>query len=246
MHIHYAIGDVHGRDDLLEKLLALITADRKMRHPTAPATLVYLGDYIDRGWCSREVIDRIRRGVPDFETIALKGNHEHMMMACLETVDSEVWEMWLGNGGEETAASFGLKIQVEDDCDPAALAKALGADRMKWLDTLKLYHRTNEYLFVHAGIVPGRPLAEQQEKDLIWIRRAFLDSDVDHGCIVVHGHTPTEEPELKANRIGVDTGPTWYGNLTAAVLGEPEGPRFLAVSGTSGAGPRPDHVTSPE
>jgi serine/threonine protein phosphatase 1 len=242
MHIHYAIGDVHGRDDLLEMLLARIAADRQWRHPDSPATLVYLGDYIDRGWCSREVIDRIRRDTPGFETIALKGNHEAMMLACLDTADPDVWEMWLGNGGEETAASFGLKMRVDDDCDPVALAKALGADRMTWLDALKLYHRTNEYLFVHAGIVPGRPLAQQHEKDLLWIRRAFLDSDVDHGCIVVHGHTPTEEPELKANRIGVDTGPTWYGNLTAVVLGEAEGPRFLTVSGEAGSGPRPERI----
>jgi serine/threonine protein phosphatase 1 len=246
MHIHYAIGDVHGRDDLLEALHARIVADRNGRYADKPATIVYVGDYIDRGLRSREVIDRVRQGLPGFETIALKGNHEDLMLACLTTGDLDVWGMWLGNGGEQTAASFGLTVDTPDDCDPIALAKALGGERLRWFDTLKLYHRTDEHLFVHAGIVPGRPLAQQHEKDLLWIRNAFLHSDVDHGCIVVHGHTPTEQPELKSNRIGVDTGPTWYGNLTAVVLGEPEGPRFITVSGEPGPGPAPDRFTSPE
>ncbi len=121
--------------------------------------------------------------------------------------------------------------------DPLALAKALGPERLQWLEGLKLYHQAGGYLFVHAGIVPGRPLEEQEEKDLLWIRRAFLESTVDHGVWVVHGHTPSEQPELKMNRIGIDTGATWYGNLTAVVLGEPTGPRFLTVSGEPGAGP---------
>lgn len=237
MQIYYAIGDVHGRDDLLLTLLTRIVADHTWRHPDKEATLVYVGDYIDRGLRSREVIDRVKRGVPGFETICLKGNHEDLMLACLTTTDIDVWGMWLGNGGEQTAASFGLRIESDDDCDPVALAKALGPERLRWLDTLKLYHRTDEYLFVHAGIVPGRPLTQQLEKDLIWIRHAFLDSDVDHGCIVVHGHTPAEEPELRRNRIGIDTGATWSGKLTAVCLGEDTGPRFLTVTGEPGPGP---------
>lgn len=245
MFIHYAIGDIHGRDDLLEAMHARIAADRSLRHGDAPAVMVHLGDYIDRGACSRDVIDRLMHGVPGFETVSLKGNHEDLMLACLDTDDPDVWLHWLDNGGDETVASLGLAFEF-GVYDPMALAKALGAERLGWLTGLKLTHRVDDYLFVHAGIVPGRPLEEQLEKDLIWIRRAFLDSDVDHGFRVVHGHTPTEEPELKSNRIGVDTGATWYGTLTAVVLGEPEGPRFLTVTGKPGRGPSPARITSPE
>lgn len=236
MNVHYAIGDIHGRDDLLEKMHQRIAADRRVRYGGEPATIVHVGDYIDRGACSREVIDRLMRGVPEFETICLKGNHEDWMLACLETDDGDLWQSWIDNGGDETLRSFGLSFD-DGHYDPLALAKALGPERLRWLGELKLYHQAGGYLFVHAGIVPGRPLEEQEEKDLLWIRRAFLESTEDHGVWVVHGHTPTEQPELKMNRIGIDTGATWYGNLTAVALGEPTGPRFLTVSGEPGRGP---------
>lgn len=245
MHIHYAIGDIHGRDDLLERMHERIVADHQLRHGDAPAVIVYVGDYIDRGANSAGVIDRVMRGVPGFDSICLKGNHEQWMLDCLVTDDRYVWSPWLENGGEETLASFGVGFRP-GRYDPVRLARAVGSRRLRWLDTLKLHHREGGYLFVHAGIVPGRPLEQQEEKDLLWIRRAFLDSDEDHGCIVVHGHTPTEEPERRANRIGIDTGPTWYGKLTAVVLGEPDGPRFITVSGEPGAGPPPERFTSPE
>jgi serine/threonine protein phosphatase 1 len=245
MHIHYAIGDIHGRNDLLERMHERIVADHSLRHANEPAVIVYLGDYVDRGADSVGVIDRIARGVPGFESVCLLGNHEDWMLGCLETDDEDYWSGWLGNGGEETLASLDITAGL-GEYDPLALAKALGPQRLAWLNALKLYHRAGDYLFVHAGILPGRPLDQQEEKDLLWIRRAFLDSDEDHGFRVVHGHTPTEQPELKPNRIGVDTGPTWYGNLTAVVLGEPEGPRFLTVSGEPGPGPAPTRLTSPE
>jgi serine/threonine protein phosphatase 1 len=113
----------------------------------------------------------------------------------------------------------------------------LGSRRLQWLEQLPLTYEAGPYLFVHAGIVPGRPLAEQKPKDLIWIRNHFLDSDVDHGFIVVHGHTPSEVPEWKANRINVDTGVVMYGQLTAVVLGAPDTPRFMTVEGEPGPGP---------
>lgn len=236
MNMHYAIGDVHGRDDLLEELLARITLSHRQRHGDARAVIVYLGDYIDRGANSAGVIDRLMRGLPDVETICLKGNHEELMLACLDTDNRDVWSMWLDNGGDETVASFGLSLRPGER-DPARLATALGAQRIAWLRTLKLYHRAGNYLFVHAGMVPGRPLEQQNEKDLIWIRRHFLDSDDDHGFRVVHGHTPTREPELRHNRIGIDTGATFNGKLTAVALGEAEGPRFITIAGEPGRGP---------
>jgi serine/threonine protein phosphatase 1 len=235
LDIHYAIGDVHGRDDLLEQMLERILAQHRLKHGHANATIVYLGDYIDRGAKSVQVIDRAMRGVGGFTSVYLKGNHEQLMLDCLDTDDVYVWANWIGNGGIETMASLGLG--EEDEGDPIALAKALGSARLQWLDALKLTYQAGPYLFVHAGIVPGRPLAEQKEKDLLWIRDHFLDSEEDHGFIVVHGHTPSFDPELKRNRINVDTGATFYGQLTAVVLGEAEGPRFTTVEGLPGAGP---------
>lgn len=236
MDLHYAIGDIHGRDDLLQAMHERIVADRRLRHAHERAVIVYVGDYIDRGARSRDVIDRVMRGVPEFETVCLKGNHEDLMLACLETDDPDVWSVWLDNGGDETLASFGLSFR-EDEYDPLALARALGAARLVWLDDLELFYRAGDYLFVHAGILPGRPLEHQEEKDLLWIRGRFLQSDIDHGFRVVHGHTPTDGPELRPNRIGIDTGAVWRGELTAVVLSEGQEPRFLSVSGEPGPGP---------
>jgi serine/threonine protein phosphatase 1 len=235
LDIHYAIGDVHGRDDLLEMMHARIEAWHRWRHADARGVIVYLGDYIDRGAKSAQAIDRIMAGVPGFESVCLRGNHEELMLDCLDTDDEIVWMNWLGNGGRETMASLGLGLS--DAGDSIALAKALGSTRLQWLERLRLTYQAGNYLFVHAGIVPGRPLDQQKPKDLIWIRDRFLDSEVDHGFIVVHGHTPSETPEWKANRINVDTGATFYGQLTAVVLGAPDSPRFMTVEGEPGPGP---------
>ncbi len=240
MNIHYAIGDVHGRDDLLEALLARIVATHKHRHGNAPGVLVYVGDYIDRGASSAQVVDRVMTPVPGFETVCLKGNHEDLMLACLDTDERHAWSPWLANGGGETLESLGISPRT-GRYEPLLLARALGDDRVAWLRALKLTYQAGPYLFVHAGILPGRPLAEQHEKDLLWIRNRFLDSDADHGFIVVHGHTPSKEPELLRNRINVDTGATFNGQLTAVALGESEGPRFLTVTGDPGKGPNPHY-----
>lgn len=232
---HYAIGDVHGRDDLLARLLDRIQSEHQQNHPGKTGVLVYVGDYIDRGARSREVIDRVMRGVPGFETVCLKGNHEDLLLKCVDSDDMHHWGVWLGNGGDATAESFGLEVGLMDQ-DPAALALAVGSKRLKWLEGLKLSHRAGRYFFVHAGIVPGRALEDQIEKDLLWIRDRFLESDEDHGVVVVHGHTPSREPELKFNRIGVDTGATFWGQLTAVALSEGKEPTFLTVKGASGPG----------
>jgi serine/threonine protein phosphatase 1 len=222
--VYYAIGDVHGRSDLLETLHGRIAAYHRMRHQGRPATLVHLGDYIDGGPDSRGVIDRLMAGAAGFEVLCLKGNHEAMLLDCLETDDQQVWGAWRSNGGDATLASFGVSFRF-GGYDRRELALALGEARVRWLRALPLHHRVGGLLFVHAGIAPGKPLAEQTENDLLWIRRRFLDSDADHGFRVIHGHTPTatDEPELRPNRINVDTGAGSSGPLTAVALRECEG-----------------------
>jgi serine/threonine protein phosphatase 1 len=175
------------------------------------------------------------RGVPGFETVCLKGNHEDLMLNCINRSSPHDWLTWLGNGGDAAATSFGYDVERDDD-DPAALALAVGAERLAWIEKLQITYRAGNYLFVHAGIVPGRPLEQQVEKDMIWIRDRFLDSEEDHGVIVVHGHTPSRAPELKANRIGIDTGPVYWGRLTAVALADGKEPRFLSVIGEPGPG----------
>lgn len=233
---HYAIGDVHGRDDLLEKLLARIVDEHRQAYPDEAGVIVYVGDYIDRGARSRDVIDRVMAGLPGFETVCLKGNHEELLLNCLGNEDVHHWETWLQNGGQEAAASFGLSFRY-DDYDPAALERAIGERRLAWLKGLRINYRAGPYFFVHAGIVPGRQLDKQLTKDMLWIRERFLQSIEDHGVVVVHGHTPARLPELKTNRIGIDTGPVYWGVLTAVALAEGKEPRFLSVAGEPGPGP---------
>ena len=178
--LHYAVGDVHGCDDLLEVMHERIASDRQRRHPDTPAKIVHLGDYVDRGPSSLAVIDRLRYGVAGFDLINLKGNHEAMMLDCLETDNREIWWRWLRNGGDETLLSFGISVQFGAR-NPGKLAEALGPDRIGWLKALKLYHRIDGHLFVHAGIHPRRPLEAQTENDLLWIRGPFLESNEDFG-----------------------------------------------------------------
>lgn len=227
--IVYAIGDVHGRDDLLETMHARIASDLQSRHPEADATIVHVGDYVDRGPDSLAVIDRLMSGVAGFETICLKGNHEAMMLACVGTDDRQTWSAWRANGGDATLRSMGLG-GLFNRVDSTRLKQALGAARLAWLRSLPLTHRTADALFVHAGIVPGRPLELQEEEDLLWIRDGFLDSEADHGFLVVHGHTPMATPDRQPNRLGIDTGAVYTGRLTAAVLGEAQKVRFIEVA----------------
>lgn len=232
--IHYAIGDVHGRDDLLETMLEHIVSDRERRHPDSEATMVFVGDYVDRGPDSAAVIDRLMGGVDGFDLVCLKGNHEAMMLACTETDDRQAWAGWIHNGGDATIHSFGLDVRF-GYFSADHLVDAIGPERLAWLRDLPLYYRTPDTLFVHAGILPGLPLAQQSERDLLWIRDRFLNSDHDHGLLVVHGHTPMDVPDVQANRIGIDTGAFSTGRLSAVVLGEAEGPRFLMVEGAIGS-----------
>lgn len=223
----YAIGDIHGRDHLLERMYARILTDPYRSETTG--TIIHIGDYIDGGPDSDSVIDRVMKGLDGFTNIALMGNHEALLLECLTTDDRDVWWNWISNGGDKTLEAFGVSTRF-GGYDPSALAEALGPDRIAWLQQLPLYHIADQYLFVHAGIAPGVSLEKQKRKDMLWIRSRFLESDMDHGYTVVHGHTQTYAPELLPNRIGIDTGAARPKTLTAVVLGKGQAPRFMQVS----------------
>ncbi len=172
-------------------------------------------------------------GLDGFQTTCLLGNHEAMLLECLATDNRQAWYTWLSNGGEETVSSLGISLRFGGYA-PKELADALGEVRVAWLKSLPLSRFVNPYFFVHAGIAPGVPLDQQCAKDMLWIRSRFLDSKVDHGCVVVHGHTPGDEPVVKNNRICLDTGATSNGRLTAAVLDGANAPLFLQANGRSG------------
>ena len=225
----YAIGDLHGRLDLLRAMEALIRADRARSRPEKSVE-IFLGDYIDRGPQSRELVERLIGSPPIAdERICLIGNHEDMLLDAL--TEPEGFANWLHNGGDATLASYGLNVR------PFAAKTELARIRAAFPDHLPPNHRAffeglrrwvefGPYLFVHAGIRPGRPIEEQDSEDLVWIREPFLLSDADFGHIVVHGHTPVDQPEVRPNRINIDTGAVFQGRLTCLVL-EGRTQRFL-------------------
>jgi serine/threonine protein phosphatase 1 len=220
----YAIGDIHGCAELLDVLHQKIRADAA-RAAESRKMVIYLGDYIDRGPDSVGVVERVRRGPGEgFECIRLKGNHEDMLLRFL--VGEESGEMWLFNGGGPTLESYGVARGVGkmtlplldlEDLREGLRARLPPAD-LDFYRSLALQHVEGDYVFVHAGVYPGRPLEAQTEDDLLWIRRSFLDSEADHGYMVVHGHSPVRRPEIRDNRINLDTGAVWSGRLTAMVF----------------------------
>jgi len=217
----YAVGDIHGRLDLLDELLAKIEADAAGRR-AAQNVVVFLGDLIDRGPQSAQVIERLRTWKPhDATTIFLCGNHEEVLLRVLAG-EPTILADWLKFGGVECLASYGLSAtELDDQGEPAALAAvkaAIPAEHQSFLASFADTFRFGDYLFVHAGIRPGRELIAQEQKDLRWIRHPFLDDATDHGFVVVHGHTITEAIEERANRIGIDTGAYRSGILTAMAI----------------------------
>jgi serine/threonine protein phosphatase 1 len=225
----YAVGDVHGCAERLDALHALIAADLAKR-PVADARLVHLGAFIDRGADSAGVVARLAAGspFPGVPMVALRGNHEQMMLTAM-TGNRDAIAHWRSNGGDAALRSWGIK--------PSKAGRdwlsGLPASHVAVLRSLQLTHSIDGYVFVHAGVRPGVPLAAQVEDDLLWIRRPFLDSKGPMlpeapGLVIVHGHTPTAAPSITRNRIGVDTGAVAGGKLTCAAL---EGAliRFLAV-----------------
>jgi serine/threonine protein phosphatase 1 len=220
----YAIGDVHGCLDRLVALHWAIAADLAAR-PVAESVLIHLGDYVDRGPDSAGVIELLTGTIapPVTRRIELVGNHEMMMLAALSG-DLRAAESWLENGGGNTLESY----RVPPDVAPAAWAADIPLAHQQWIKTRELMHRESGYLFVHAGIRPGRPVARQRAEDLLWIREPFLSSTDPHPLVVVHGHTPSRDPQVLANRIGIDTGAVMGGQLTCVIL-EQNDIRFLST-----------------
>jgi len=220
----YAVGDVHGRADLLGDLHERIARDAD-KAPESRRVIVYLGDYVDRGPDSAGVIDRLIDSPLDgFESVCLMGNHEQFLLDFLS--DPSVGAQWFSNGGEATLASYGVEVKGSDSVNMAEVAallrKILPPEHLAFLEGLALSHREGDYFFAHAGIRPGVPLKKQSEDDLLWIREPFLDMPDTHEVVVVHGHTPVNAGEVHDNRIAVDTGAVWSDRLTAAVLHEQE------------------------
>jgi serine/threonine protein phosphatase 1 len=211
-HLVYAVGDIHGRADLLVLLLDQIKADAAASVGAKKKTIVFVGDYIDRGPGSRRVVDLLRGALPTgFDARFLKGNHEEMMLKFLE--DPSFLEHWRINGGAATMESYGVDVT--------------GLRR----DAAKPEAWQGDYLFVHAGVRPGVPIEKQDPQDLLWIRGEFLRSEKDFGKVVVHGHTPKDAPEMRANRIGIDTGAFLNNRLTALRL-QDGSRRFLKAEGS--------------
>jgi len=221
----YAVGDVHGRDDLLAELLAQIEDDSRQR-AAAKTILVFLGDLIDRGASSRQVVERLRTYRPQWARLVfLAGNHEEVLLSILDG-KAELIRDWLRFGGAECMASYGVDAaKLRRQSPPRALetvVSAIPAAHVQFLRGFDDTFRAGDYLFVHAGIRPGIPLAEQPRSDLRWIREPFLSDRAEHGFVVVHGHTVREQVEECGNRIGIDTGAYHTGVLTALGLQGPE------------------------
>ena len=219
----YAIGDIHGRLDLLTRMHAWIAADAAAS--TADRrVLVYIGDYVDRGPHSSGVIDLlIDQPLPGFEIVHLLGNHEDAMLRFPD--DVSIGPTWLTYGGVATLLSYDVELSSTDWHDERVLRRLQGEVRrrvprrhVEFMRAMKLTHVEGDYLFVHAGIRPGIPLERQEREDLLWIRSDFLEAQEDHGRIVVHGHTISEKPDIRPNRIGIDTGAFFSDRLTCLVL----------------------------
>ena len=229
----YAIGDIHGRDDLLDELLEQIEGEIRDQ-PARSHVLVILGDLIDRGPGSNQVVERLRTlRLPSTKTIMLAGNHEEALLRVLDGEDAFVTD-WLRFGGKECLASYGVnpaKLATVRASDAARVVRrTIPAEHAAFLRSFGDTVQIGGYLFVHAGIRPGVPLARQSQSDLRWIRRAFLDDERDHGFVVVHGHTISNGIDETINRIGIDTGAYRSGILTALVL-EDDRRRVLQTRG---------------
>jgi len=224
----YAVGDIHGRLDLLDELLSRIDADIASR-PTSRPLCVFLGDYIDRGSSSRETIDRLIELRKAQECVFLKGNHELIALKCLS--DRNLFDQWMRLGGVETLASYGVASGQLASGKPivelqAAFHHALPQAHFRFFRDLQPSFACGDYFFVHAGVKPGVELSQQMENDLLWIREEFLSSNEDFGKIVIHGHTPTRDIDVGCNRINIDTGAFATGRLTCLVI---EGASLLVI-----------------
>jgi len=219
----YCIGDIHGRDDLLQQLHEMIVADAEQHK--GQKRIIYLGDYIDRGPASKQVVDRlINHSVQGFEQVFLLGNHEQALLDFLQ--DARRMSAWLHWGGRETLESYGIMMlpgmgPEHLELLSRQLAARLPEQHKRFYESLQSDHTEGDYYFVHAGIRPGITLKKQELGDKLWIREEFTRSTELHPAVIVHGHSITSKVELLPNRIGIDTGAFYSGVLTALVL---EGP----------------------
>lgn len=225
----YAIGDIHGCYSPLIKLLQKIEIDQRFRSER-PTSLVLLGDYVDRGPRSRDVCELLY-SMRDLDAVhCLKGNHEQTMLDVLRG-DERALQFWLRYGGEATLLNWGITESLITDVHHgredvqtllAAFAESVSPEIQSWLADLPTHVCLEDYLFVHAGVRPRVPLEQQSSEDLLWIREPFLSSRAKHPKMVVHGHTETRKPQVRANRIGIDTGAYRTGRLTAVGLEDGE------------------------
>jgi serine/threonine protein phosphatase 1 len=220
----YAIGDVHGCDDLLAAVHRKIAADLAAR-PVGDHRIIHLGDYVDRGPNSAAVVERlVELTARDERVLCLRGNHEAMLLDFLED-PFEGGQAFLGNSGDKTLASYGVPIEaggLSSMRDIIGLLyttlQVLPVEHRQFIARLPYSFRFGDFFFCHAGVRPGVPLDEQSEHDLLWIREPFHSSNVDFGAVVVHGHTPVKAPEICPNRIDIDTGAVLGGPLTCLAL----------------------------
>lgn len=237
----YAIGDIHGCCDLLDTLLQGIEQDCAQR-PRQRTVVVYLGDYLSRGSDSRAVVNRVMSWQPQtvgvLEIITLSGNHEELALRYLGG-ELEAGRQWFDHDGLDALADYGVIAADASARDEASMltlrdrfAQALPQEHLAFFQSLAVSHREQDYHFVHAGVRPGVALADQKAHDQIWIRKRFLESELDHGAVVVHGHSISDEPTVRHNRIGIDTGASASGVLTCLVLDGTQR-TFLQAVGTS-------------
>jgi serine/threonine protein phosphatase 1 len=220
----YAVGDVHGRADLLDQVFARIDADLACCPDCRPIQ-VFLGDYIDRGPSSRAVLDALIKRTYVHEMVCLKGNHECYVFEFLK--NPAILGDWRQYGGLETLMSYGLKPPMNANiAQQVELAKALSETlpdhHREFLGGLSPSFTCGDFFFVHAGVKPGIPLEQQREEDLLWIRDDFLFCEEDFGKVIIHGHTPVRDPDIRPNRINIDTGAYATGRLTCLIIEDDE------------------------
>lgn len=232
----YAIGDVHGRFDLLTAMLERIAVHAATLDEVVDTRIVILGDMIDRGPDSALVVEHLHSlQQHDERIVILLGNHEELMLRAMAD-EPGLMRAWIRAGGDSTLLSFGVEPpRNADDVNRCAsdLRLAMPMSWIEWMGTLPLTARSGDYLFCHAGIRPGVAIKRQRRGDLLWIRDEFLEDDRDHGVVVVHGHSISEDVEDRGNRIGIDTGAYRSGVLTALYL-EGEARDVLTVYGVEG------------
>ena len=213
----YAVGDIHGRADLLSEIIARIDDDIR-RRPIAHTIEVYLGDYVDRGPQSKTVIDLLTIRLVANGAVCLRGNHEAVMEGFLQ--DPTILEYWLPLGGMQTLASYGIELHENETAFSLhrRFLDAFPRAHELFMQCLRNQFSCGDFLFVHAGIRPGVPLDDQDPNDLIWIRDEFLDDTRSHKRFIVHGHTPVPHPEIRRNRINIDTAAWRTGALTCVAI----------------------------